>query len=216
MADPHHAIATRNRLLAADMLAALTPEQWATPSLCEGWTVREIAGHLIAPLESDFTWRSVLGIIVRYRGDLGRYVDEQTRERSARPTDQLVARLRDLADTELTVPFTGSGGPMADSAIHLRDAARPLGIDVSPDLDAWRATLDFLTSKPAMRGFVTKDRLRGLRLVATDQDWAWGEGDEVRGASEAVAMAVAGRAHALADLDGPGVAVLRDRIPGDP
>ena len=121
-------------------------------------------------------------------------------------------QLRELAGTELTVPFTGDGGPMADSAIHLRDAARPLGLDVSPDLDAWRATLDFLVSKPATRGFVTRKRLAGLRLVATDQDWSWGAGEEVRGPSEAVAMAVAGRPVALDDLAGDGVQVLRGRL----
>lgn len=212
MADPNHRIATTNRLLAADMFASLTPEQWSTPSLCEGWTVREIAGHLVAPLESDFSWRQVLAVLVRYRGDLGRYVDDETRQRSARPTEQLVGQLRELAGTELTVPFTGSGGPMADSAIHLRDAARPLGLDVSPDLAAWRATLDFLVSKPATRGFVTRKRLSGLRLVATDQEWAWGSGAEVRGPSEAIAMAVSGRPVVLAELEGPGVPVLRERL----
>lgn len=214
MTAEHHRIATANRLLAADMFEQLTPQQWATPSLCEGWTVREVAGHLLAPLESDFSWPTVLGVIVRYRGNLEKYVDDETRKRSARPTEQLVAQLRERAGQELTVPFTGAGGPMADTAIHLRDAARPLGLDVSPDLDAWRATLDFLVSKPATRGFVTKKRLAGLRLVATDQDWSWGEGAEVRGPSEAVAMAIAGRPVALDDLAGDGVAVLRGRLAG--
>lgn len=34
---------------AADMFESLTPEQWAVPSLCARWTVRDLAGHLIGP-----------------------------------------------------------------------------------------------------------------------------------------------------------------------
>ncbi|MFT8180273.1 maleylpyruvate isomerase N-terminal domain-containing protein, partial [Mycobacteroides chelonae] len=30
----------------ADMLSSLTPEQWSVPSLCDGWTVRDVAVHL--------------------------------------------------------------------------------------------------------------------------------------------------------------------------
>jgi uncharacterized protein (TIGR03083 family) len=30
----------------ADLLEGLTVEDWAQPSLCEGWTVRDVAAHL--------------------------------------------------------------------------------------------------------------------------------------------------------------------------
>jgi uncharacterized protein (TIGR03083 family) len=36
--------AHRNRI--ADLLDTLSAEQLATPSLCEGWTVHQVAGHL--------------------------------------------------------------------------------------------------------------------------------------------------------------------------
>lgn len=32
----------------AEDLAALSDEQWATPSLCGNWTVREVLGHMTA------------------------------------------------------------------------------------------------------------------------------------------------------------------------
>jgi uncharacterized protein (TIGR03083 family) len=32
----------------ADDLASLTDEQWATASLCPGWPVRDVLGHVIA------------------------------------------------------------------------------------------------------------------------------------------------------------------------
>jgi hypothetical protein len=61
---------------------------------------------------------------------------------------------------------------------------------------------------------VPRGRLDGLALAATDQDWTWGTGTEVRGPSEAVAMAVSGRVVALEDLSGPGVQALRSRLLG--
>src|SRR5665213_2449281 len=33
--------------LVAD-LGSLTDQQWATPSLCGGWTVRDVLGHMVA------------------------------------------------------------------------------------------------------------------------------------------------------------------------
>ena len=76
MTDPAEifAVATANRLLAADMFAALTPDQWATPSLCSGWTVREVAAHLVPPRGGLSLW-SLAGQVLRYRGDLDRMVD---------------------------------------------------------------------------------------------------------------------------------------------
>ncbi|MEX5721077.1 maleylpyruvate isomerase family mycothiol-dependent enzyme [Geodermatophilus maliterrae] len=211
-AETVYRIATANRLLAAGMFADLTQEQWRTPSLCAGWTVREIAAHLLEPLEARIGTVGLLTNLVRYRGSLDRMVDETARRVAARPTDEIVAGLRERASTRLKPPVVGPAGPMTDTCIHLRDAARPLGLDVCPSPASWRPALDFLVSRPAARGFIPRDRLAGLCFTATDQDWRHGDGLEVLGTSEAIAMAVSGRATALDDLAGPGVDVLRPRI----
>lgn len=39
------------RSAAADMLAALTPDQWSKPSLCAGWSVQVAAGHIVVGAE---------------------------------------------------------------------------------------------------------------------------------------------------------------------
>ena len=211
-AETVYQIATANRLLAADMFATLTPEQWRTPSLCAGWTVREVAAHLLEPLETGVGTLKLLVYLVRYRGSLDRMVDDTARKAAARPTDELVTGLRERASTRLTPPVIGPFGPMTDTCIHLRDAARPLGLDACPPPASWRPALDFLVSKPATKGFIPRGRLTGLRLVATDQDWWHGDGPEIIGSSEAIAMAVSGRPAALDDLAGPGLDVLRRRI----
>lgn len=198
-----------NRRRAADLLDGLTPEQWNTPTLCAGWTMLELGGHLLMPMENSLP--RFLVALVRARGSADRAVDIISRDLARRGPEGIVRTLREKADKPVKVPIVGPFGPMADSCIHLRDAARPLGSEVTPPLDDWRVVLDFLAS-PAQRGFVPKGRLTGLRLHATDLDWRSGDGAEVAGPAEAVAMAVTGRAVALADLDGDGVALLRDRI----
>ncbi len=208
-----YAIATANRLLAADMFASLTPEQWRTPSLCAGWTVREVAGHLVEPLESQIGVLGLVAALIRYRGSLDRMVDATARTSAARPTTAIVESLRTHASVRLDPPVIGARGPMTDTFIHLRDAARPLGLDVNPAPEAWRHVLDFLARPTrATKALVPSDRVAGLRLVATDLDWQYGEGAEVRGPSEAIGMAIAGRPVALQDLDGPGVDTFRTRF----
>ncbi|WP_123393062.1 maleylpyruvate isomerase family mycothiol-dependent enzyme [Nocardioides aurantiacus] len=209
--DELFALATANRLLAADLFEGLTDDEWRTPSLCAGWTVREVLAHLVPPEGGHSPWR-LLREVVRARGDLHRMVDDTTRRDARRPAADLVRDLRERAATPLSAPVVGAHGPLADSAIHLRDAARPLGRDVGPDPAGWRPVLDFVVSGRRASGFVPKGRLTGLRLVATDQDWAHGDGAEVRGTSEALALAVSGRPVVLPELTGPGVATLEDHI----
>jgi uncharacterized protein (TIGR03083 family) len=206
-------VATATRLLAAEMFAGLTEEQWRSPSLCAGWTSREVAAHLAEPLETGMSLASLVVALVRARGSLDRMVDVSATRYAARPTAELVATLRGRADVRLSPPIIGPRGPMCDSLIHLRDVARPLGLDANPPPEHWRHVLDFVTDpKGATTGFVGRGHLRSLRLVATDQDWTHGDGAELHGPSEALVMALTGRSVALADLDGPGVEVLRGRL----
>lgn len=215
MADDEAAyeIATAARLRAAEMFAGLSPEQWRTPSLCAGWTVREVAAHLVEAVESRVGMVGLVVAVVRHRGDLDRWVDLRARETARRTTDDLVASLRSGAMRRMDPPAIGPRGPMCDGLVHVRDAARPLGLDVDAPAEHWREALEFLLPpRRVTQNFVRADRVAGLRLVATDQDWSYGDGAEVRGPSEAVTMAICGRAHALADLSGDGVELLEARL----
>lgn len=59
---------------------------------------------------------------------------------------------------------------------------------------------------------VIGDATHTHRLIATDIDWAYGEGLEVAGPGEALLMAMAARPDALNQLTGPGKALLAQRI----
>jgi hypothetical protein len=55
-------------------------------------------------------------------------------------------------------------------------------------------------------------RFAGLRLVATDLDWAQGEGREIRGPGGELLLVLTGRRAGLDGLDGPGAAEAERRL----
>ena len=99
-----------------------------------------------------------------------------------------------------------------DKLIHGQDIRRPLGIERVIPVDHLTAALDAM---PRIGGFLKSKRVaKGLRLVATDVDHTVGDGPEVRGPAEAIVLALSGRPVGLPELQGAGVATLRDRIAG--
>jgi len=66
----------------ADLLAELTPEEWARPSLCTGWRVRDVAAHLtLAHAGVAFA----VPALIRARGSFDRMVLETAVARAAAP-----------------------------------------------------------------------------------------------------------------------------------
>lgn len=194
-------LAAERREFAA-LLDGLSPEQWEAPSLCEGWRVRDVVGHL---LYDDLT----LGTLVR-EAVLALSPD--------RVNARLVDRSKGRSVEELREAFrrTIDGGPLSrlapmlilsDVLIHQQDVRRPLGL---PRTIPAERLLAVLSRPDPFTG--PGRRTRALRFVATDLDWSTGAGQEVRGPGEALLMAIAGRPHALGDLEGDGVAALRERL----
>ena len=191
----------------ADLLDELTPEQWAAPSLCAGWSVRDVAAHCVS-----FEGVPPAGLARRFL--LGRL---QTARINALAVDALADRsngqIVDIfrANTEPHGLTAGFGGRIAltDNMIHQQDIRRPLGLPRTIPAERLRVALDFVRFAPTIRG---EWRARGVRLVATDLDWSHGRGPEVRGPGEALLMIMAGRRDALADLDGPGRIRLAARV----
>ena len=207
MTDTWDLIAGERRALAAE-LDALTDDQWATPSLCAGWAVRDVVAHLVFPMR--FGMVRLMGKLAARRFDFGRLADEEARG-DPRGPDELVAALRANAEHRFHPPGFGPEAPLTDVIIHGQDIRRPLGLPCVIDEEPMRIALDLLTSPKAARGFIARGRLPGLRFEATDLGWSHGAGATVSGPAEALAMAIAGRACALDELEGEGVAVLRGR-----
>ncbi len=189
----------------AEFLATLTPQQWATPSLCTKWTVKDVVAHMISYEELG-----TIGLINRFlKGAIARANQVGVDEFASLSPQQLLEFLRNhLTPQGLTAGF---GGMIAfvDGTIHHQDIRRTLGQPRSIPADRLTRILPLVPGNPRLGA---GRRIRGLRLRATDVDWAHGRGPEVTGPGEALLMAMAGRPAALADLTGPGHATLAARL----
>ena len=202
------------RLALADLLARLTPEQWATASLCGGWTVREVVAHLVMPIQTSMP-RGVIafsGALLASRGNFARANVALAAKGAKQSTTELVAALRSGAEHHFTPPGFGSEAPLTDVLVHGQDIRIPLGLVNDRPIDPWRVVLEFLVTPKARRGFAALPT-DGLRFVATDLDWSHGSGNEVRGPAIALALAILGRNARIQDLTGPGTTTLTARIP---
>ncbi|RDI65419.1 maleylpyruvate isomerase family mycothiol-dependent enzyme [Nocardia pseudobrasiliensis] len=191
--------AERAELIA--LLRSLSDEEWLAPSLCAGWRVRDVVGHLLYDAIAAPTYA---GVFLRCGLSADRMNNLLADKSRALSTTQLVSRLENSGEriTRLA-PRVG----LSDMLVHQQDIRRPLGRTRQIPEDRLRSVL----SHPdpfAGPGRYT----RGLRFAATDLDWSTGSGPEVRGPGEALAMAMVGRSAALDDLDGAGVSVLRQRM----
>ncbi|MEV5650023.1 maleylpyruvate isomerase family mycothiol-dependent enzyme [Nocardia sp. NPDC052254] len=182
------------------LLGELSDAEWETPSLCAGWRVRDVVGHLLYDEISPIGYAR---IAARCRMDTDRV------------NAHLVDRVQDLPPAQLLARFERSGQRitrmwpslgLADMTVHHQDIRRPLGRPRTIPADRLVAVLEH-PDPFARPGRFT----RGLRLVATDVEWASGTGPEVRGPGEALALAMVGRPVALDELTGDGVAALRER-----
>jgi uncharacterized protein (TIGR03083 family) len=202
------AIADERRRV-ADLVESLSPAQLEVPSLCGDWTVKQVAGHLLAAIDTPPT--PLLPLILRSGLSIHRANARLAVLTASRPATELASGLRANADNPFKPPIVGHPGQLTDLQVHGQDMRRPLGLPHGLNLDRLRVSLDFLVSGRAV-GFAPRRRLAGLRFEATDLDWSWGSGPALSGPAEALMMAMTGRAVALGELDGPGVPILRNRL----
>ncbi|HEX4724093.1 MAG TPA: maleylpyruvate isomerase family mycothiol-dependent enzyme [Pseudonocardiaceae bacterium] len=191
----------------ADFLATLSPQQWAAPSLCAGWTVHDVVAHMLSYDEltpAGLAARFAKGWFLPDRANAVGLAEYRTRE-----PEQLLALLKDhLTPRGLPAAFGGMIA-LADGMIHHQDIRRPLGLPREIPAARLVAGLRIALTAPVIRGFW---RVRGVRLVATDLEWSTGRGPEVRGKAEALLMVIAGRRGVVGELSGPGRPKLAERI----
>lgn len=196
------------------LLHELPDDEFDRPSLCEGRRVRDILGHMLYGHTTPM--RSIMGTMVRYRGDVDRGSFEQS---IAYASARTPSELRDRWDEALVhgrqrrgiAKVIRSGEGFLDHLIHQQDIRRPVDRPREIPADRLVAALD-LVPRVQTPFFGTKKVVAGLRLEATDADWSHGDGPTVAGPGEALILAAAGRAVALADLDGDGVGELAARV----
>ncbi|WP_353649406.1 maleylpyruvate isomerase family mycothiol-dependent enzyme [Nakamurella sp. A5-74] len=194
----------RNRL--TQELSAATRTDWEQQSLCAGWTIRDLAAHLLMPFE--LTVPGVLRRLVTARFDFDRLADRWARA-DRRTGTEITAALSVTTADAFNVPGAGERAPLSHLVIHAQDVRVPLGLAGSCGPEAGRLVLTGLT---AGRHSVGPHLLTGLHLRATDADWSLGDGPVVEGRASALISALAGRAASAAALAGDGAPELRRRL----
>lgn len=196
-------IRDERRALAAT-LATLDDAEWATPSLCEGWTVKDVAAHVIA--SPTFGWVDFLVLMARNGFSFDRAVLRDGQRRGRAPAAQILAEFEKYDGSRALPPTTTPLEPLLDILVHTQDALRPLGRRHEMPPDAAAAAADRALARPQ---FLGRPALSGIRLVATDVDWSHGSGPEVRAPMQELLMLAAGRAASADLVEGEGIRRVR-------
>lgn len=209
--DAVFAASAAERRAVADLLESLDESQLETPSLCAGWNVRTVAGHLASALAGS--QKEFLMAVLRSGGNLHKANDAVARQEARRPVPDLILTLRSHADSRFAPPVVGARGPLTDVLVHAGDMRLPLGLPHDPAIGHVKIALDFITQGRPV-GFVPRGTLADLRLNAVDADRSWGVGPELSGSGIDLLMAACGRRSVLERLTGPGTVILRRRLGG--
>jgi len=198
----------------AQLIDEIDDPDFDVASLCEGWRVRDVVSHMIVGHTTPMP--SMLMSIAKYGFNVPKGSKEMSHEYgSAHTPDQIRTAWSGVADDH-TMKGISQVIPkkegFTDHLIHNQDMRRPLGRPREIAPERLSAALDAL---PTIGGFLkSKQRMKGLRWVATDIGWDSGQGPEVHGAAEALILAAAGRPVVLDELSGDGVDTLTTRMPG--
>ena len=189
------------RLRLAEMLDTLSPSEWDAASLCAGWRVRDVAGHL-ALVPTITTWQ-LLAAAPRARCNPNRINTLLAVRAGSVATSEIVQKLRDHAEDQTTAKALDTRNALFDAIVHSQDIAIPLGRTFGVPVDFTRQGLDRVWAMGWP--FNAQRRLAGRTLRATDTDWTVGSGPEVAGSALALLLLLTGRtATAQSGLVGAG------------
>ncbi|GAA4285176.1 maleylpyruvate isomerase family mycothiol-dependent enzyme [Brevibacterium daeguense] len=192
----------------AGVLADLSPAEWDTPSRCAGWTVRDVAAHVIAsPQLSAPAMLRTFPSLARYGYNGMILRDGQRRGRAS--TESILADFARWSGVRRAPFGLTPAEPLVDILVHTQDILRPLGRVHRPPVAAAMAAAD----RARRLGFLLGSRrtVGMVRMVATDADWARGAGPLVQAPMEELLMLCAGRPPRWEACAGPGVEALRAR-----
>lgn len=205
MPDVWSTIHAERRALAHD-LQHLDPALWATPSLCDGWSVRDVLAHMTATARMTppqfflKMLRAGFSFTRMQASDIARELGTTPNETLSRFESQI---------TSSSHPPGPTDSWLGETLVHAEDIRRPLHIAHSYPTGAAVQVANFYKRSNLLIG--AKNRVAGLRLRATDADWRHGDGPEVAGPIMSLVLAMTGRRAGLDALSGDGVALLAQR-----
>jgi uncharacterized protein (TIGR03083 family) len=204
-ANPWPTIHGEREALLGD-LEPLSDEQWNTPSMCGGWSVQQVLGHIIAT--AKMTPPKFMGGMISSGFRFNSMVAKDVAREAGGTGPETLSRFKAVLGNT-THPPGPIDAMVGEAIIHSEDIRRPLGIKREYPTDACRVVADFYKGSNLIVG--AKKRITGVKLSATDTDWTNGDGPEASGPILAIVLAMTGRPSGLDDLSGEGVATLKAR-----
>jgi len=190
----------------AETWATLSIQQWAAQSWCQGWSVQDAAGHIVAAAEQTPVNFYKEMAMAGFRFDV--FTDRAAKRLGTIGPDELERRRRARTSTTNHPPAPVMA-MLGEIVVHGQDIRRPVGLDYQPPEAALVAVADSWKNSNLLIG--SKRRIAGLRLRATDARWTHGDGPEVSGPLLSLILAMTGRKAVHPDLKGEGVAELASR-----
>ena len=190
-------------------LHSLDEDDWERPSLCDGWRVRDVVGHILYGNEQNLLTLPLRLAKHGFSSDRSGKAYSIARAEGRTPAE--LVKAFDARD-----PWAGTCRVfppklvLLDRLVHHQDIRRALGHPREIPEERVVAVLDATPTLGSVFG--AKGRTKGLRFEATDVDWSWGDGPTVRGPGEPLFMTMLGRAQPLSDLEGDGVEVFTSRL----
>jgi uncharacterized protein (TIGR03083 family) len=177
----------------AGILEGLEPDEWASQSLCERWTVRDVAGHIVWRVGGSYgeMLRSALPMLTLTHFGLDAVIEAVGRqEAEASGPDELVRRLRRIAALRNAGVGRTGVNDLVETLVHAYDIVQPLGVPIEVDPDASRraALRGLMLTSPDRRAVVA-----GRTLYAADAGWAIGSGPVIDGSAQGIVLYLHGR-----------------------
>ncbi len=202
----------RRRRAIVELLTGLDPGEWDTPSLCEGWTVRDVAAHLTMPLLS---LPQFVLLALRHPGRTNHLIRDGSIDLARRyDPRQLLDRLDLLVGRHRPVPGLTCRESLIDAVGHTYDMTIPLGRDIGvPAADVAEAADRVVSYRGRGNAKVFRSLpLATFRLTATDHPWSTGDGAEVTGSMTDLFLLLTGRVARIGHVGGPGADDLRRAV----
>jgi uncharacterized protein (TIGR03085 family) len=150
--DQNSRLFVRERLQLVDLLGGLSDEEWSAASLDEGWTVEDVAAHIV--VREHHLWD--LGRAMLFKGRFGPDQDELLRREKALGRPALLASMRAMPPLLYRLPGPIALGNVGEAYIHHEDIRRGA-------LNRLRATPADL--EPALWAALSLFTSRGLRRI---------------------------------------------------
>lgn len=180
-------------------LASLTPDQWAAPSRCSGWSVRDVVAHL-AGINPLFVHSAVAGLAgeptrLMQQFDpaatpplmvdaMGEMQPEEVLELFVSTNDDLFTMVERLTEEQWSTPAESVPGDVTirllmshalwDAWVHERDIVLPLNITPTVETEEVTASLRYVAALSPAFAFGAGIEYRGeFALEASDAEFSF-------------------------------------------